>query len=437
MRHGVSRFAAAGWRPAGAARAARAALAAWATLAVLLLLPACSPAALPPGRGGAEPAPGAEQDGPPGRPIPANPGSLVPTQLVVPPALAQGTIARSRELHAPSGFQIQLYAAGVPGARFMAVGPGGDLYLSMSRAGRVVMLPDRDGDGMADQVVTVAEGLDLPHGLAWHEGALYVAENSRVIRLEYQDGALTPATGYTVVVGDLPRGGSHWSRSIAFGPHGRLYVAAGSSCNVCREDDPQRAAISRYNADGTGEEILATGLRNAVGLAFHPETGELWATENGRDRLGDNFPPDEINIVYPGRHYGWPHCHGNRVPDPEWGRGFDCGQTEPPAVALQAHSAPLGLAFYTGDAFPAPYRGQLFVAFHGSWNRSVPTGYKVVMVPVQAGRPAGGYTDFLTGFLGHDGAWGRPVDLVVGADGALYLSDDKAGAVYRITYIGT
>ncbi|MFO7172125.1 MAG: sorbosone dehydrogenase family protein [Bacillota bacterium] len=364
----------------------------------------------------------------------ALPGPLVPVELEVPPALAEGPFAEPRRLYLPAGFRIQVFAAGLGQARFMAVGPEGDLYLSIPREGRVVALPDRDGDGVADQVVTVAEGLDRPHGLAWHQGDLYVAENSRVIRLEFRDGA--PTGAYQVVVPNLPRGGGHWTRTIAFGPDGKLYVSAGSSCNVCLEDDPRRAAITRYNPDGTGEEIYATGLRNSVGLAFHPETGELWATENGRDLLGDDFPPEEINRIEPGRHYGWPHCHGDRVPDPEFGRGFDCSATEPPAVMMQAHSAPLGLAFYTGDTFPAAYRGQLFVAFHGSWNRSVPTGYKVVLVPFRDGQPAGGPVDFLTGFLVGDRAWGRPVDLVVGGDGALYLSDDRAGAVYRIRYAG-
>ena len=205
---------------------------------------------------------------------------------------------------------------------------------------------------------------------------------------------------------DLPKGGGHWTRTIAFGPDGKLYVSVGSSCNVCEETDQRRAAILQFNPDGTGGRIFARGIRNAVGIAFHPQTGDLWATNNGRDWLGDEFPPETILIVKDGAHHGWPYCNGARIPDPTSGDPFlpDHGQ---PALEIQAHSAPLGLTFYAGEAFPQAYRGSVFAALHGSWNRSVPTGYKVIHIPVRDGKP-GPPEDFATGWLRAGGAWGAP-----------------------------
>jgi glucose/arabinose dehydrogenase len=236
-------------------------------------------------------------------------------------------------------------------------------------------------------------------------------------------------------VSGLPDGG-HSTRTILFGGDGKMYVSIGSSCNVCREKDPRRAAIVRYNRDGGGEEIFATGLRNSVGITWHPATKELWGTDNGRDLLGDDSPPDEINIIREGKNYGWPNCYADRVVDREFGTAEICQKSEAPAVKLQAHSAPLGLAFYTGKQFPREYQGDLFVALHGSWNRSKKTGYKVVRVKIENGRP-GQVEDFITGWLTeNETVWGRPVDLIVGKDGALYLSDDAGGVVYRISYHG-
>jgi glucose/arabinose dehydrogenase len=250
-----------------------------------------------------------------------------------------------------------------------------------------------------------------------------------------RDGA--SAGQATPIVSNLPDGG-HSTRTIVFGADGKLYVSIGSSCNVCKEKDPRRAAVVRYNADGTGEDIFATGLRNSVGLAWHPTTKELWGTDNGRDMLGDDVPPDEINIIRQGQNYGWPNCYADRVPDAEFGSPEFCRKTEPPVAKLQAHSAPLGLAFYTGTQFPKEYHGDLFVAFHGSWNRSKKTGYKVVRLRIGNGR-VNDVRDFITGWLSPDGreeVLGRPVDLVVGKDGGLYLSDDAAGVIYRIGYRG-
>jgi glucose/arabinose dehydrogenase len=341
-------------------------------------------------------------------------------------------------LRVPPGFAIQIFAEDLLRPRFLAVDPRGTLLVSVPRSGRILALPDDDRDGRADRAVLVATDLDLPHGLAVHQSALYVAETGRVVRLGY-DPATRRATGPpAVVVPGLPGRGAHWTRTLAVGPDGRLYVAVGSSCNACEERDPRRAAITRYEADGSGETRLATGLRNAVGLAFHPVTGELWATVNGRDWLGDDRPAEYVTRVEAGGFYGWPYCHwdaaGTLFPDPDLGSRRPCERVARPSLLYQPHAAPLGMAFYTGTAFPPEYRGDLFIALHGSWNRSTPVGYKVVRVRLGDGPPR--VEDFATGWLDGHRAWGRPVDVAVGADGGLYVSDDVQGVVYRISYTG-
>ncbi len=350
--------------------------------------------------------------------------------------LPAGAAGQPLPFQLPPGFRIEVFAGDLGSPRFMTVDPAGTLLVSIPRDGRVVALPDRDRDGRADAVVTVADGLDRPHGLAVKDGALWVAETGRVLRFRYDQAALRAADP-VIVVPSLPPGGGHWTRTIAFGPDGRLHVSVGSSCNVCREQDPRRAAIIRYEADGTGEKIFASGLRNAVGIAFHPVTGVLWATVNERDWRGDDVPPDYITEVKEGGFYGWPECFvagGRPVPDDRASRSAGCPPVALPTIEIQAHSAPLGLAFYTGTLFPPEYRGSLFVAYQGSWNRSVPTGYKVVRVPFRDGRP-GPVEDFATGWLADGRVHGRPIDVAVGADGALYLTDQSAGRVYRITFV--
>ena len=340
-------------------------------------------------------------------------------------------IDQDGQITLPPGFRIATFASGLRNPRFMAISPKGDLFASLSISGRVVALPDLDGDGRADLSRKVLDGLDRPHGLAFHQGYLYVAENSRILR--FRQEARYAFGGREVVVPSLPKDGGHWTRTIRFGPDGKLYASVGSSCNACVEDDQRRAAILRYNSDGTGEQIYAKGLRNAVGIAFHPQTGELWATENGRDWLGDDLPPDELNRIKEGAHYGWPYCYGQRVVDDQFRKTEFCRTTEPAALEFPAHSAVLGLAFYTGSMFPQEYQGDLFVASHGSWNRSVPTGRKIFRVRMKDGRPER-WEEFATGWLGQSGGWGSPVDVIVGPDGALYVSDDHAGLIYRITY---
>lgn len=363
------------------------------------------------------------------------------------PLFAQGSEIPLDQLTAPAGFRIEVHARDLLGARFMEWGADGRLWVATigSKGYRtgpgesaIVVLHDRDGDGRAESRTVFADNLNRAHDLAFHGGWVYVGEEAQIIRLKDQDGDGRADTREVVIPG-LPEGG-HWTRTVAFGPDGLLYVSIGSSCNVCDEADERRAAILRSRPDGSGQEFVARGLRNSVGLAWHPETGELWATNNGRDWLGDDLPPEEINLVSGGRHYGWPRCYGDRIPDPEYGVPEFCAETVPPALTMQAHSAPLGIVFYTGDQFPPEYRGEAFVAFHGSWNRSRATGFKVVRVRVRDGRPVG-YEDFITGWLRpgateNSEAWGRPVGLAVGPDGALYVSDDRAGVVYRVTYSG-
>ena len=336
-------------------------------------------------------------------------------------------------LEAPAGFQVNLFAENLGRARFMALDPRGRLMVCDMGGGRVLTLPDEDHDGRADRVVEFASGVNLAHSLAWRQGKAYVTGGTEVVEFTDTDGDGV-ADSRRAIIDDLPDGPGHITRTIVFDPaEKKMYVSVGSSSNVTPEQDRRRAAVLRFDPDGSHMEVFATGLRNSVGLAFDPTTGQLWGTDNGRDWLGDNLPPDELNIIREGGFYGWPWYYGDNIPDPEFKTRPAPGI--PPALELQAHSAPLGLCFYTGEQFPQEYRGDVFVCFHGSWNRTVSTGYKLVRVRVREGRPAS-YEDFLTGFLTDTGVTGRPVDPIVGADGALYFSDDQRGRIYRVTWGG-
>jgi glucose/arabinose dehydrogenase len=344
------------------------------------------------------------------------------------------------QLKAPPGFHITVFADNIDGARMLLFSPGGVLLISESGEGKVVALPDPKHTGKAERTVTVLDGLSEPHGLAFYEDKLYVAENDKVRRYDWDEAHLRASNPKQLA--DLPDGGGHSTRTLVF-HGGKMYISAGSSCNVCLEKDPRRAAVMEFNPDGSGQKIFAKGLRNAVGLAVNPKTDTVWATVNGRDWLGDDLPPEVIvDLGKDGGDFGWPYCYGDRVPDPNFTKPGDnrCQSVIAPKVQMQAHSAPLGLAFYEGSQFPAEYRNNIFVAFHGSWNRSVPTGYKVVRVKLDdKGQPQGAAEDFITGWLAPDetkkGRWmGRPVGIVIGGDGTMYVSDDSVGVIYRITY---
>lgn len=343
----------------------------------------------------------------------------------------------------PEGFEISVFAADVEDARSLARSPSGVIYVGSRRAGNVYAVVDADGDGKAEKVHTLASGLNSPNGVAFREGSLYVAEVSRVLRFDGIEEKLDDPPKPVVVTDDYPSDRHHGWKYIAFGPDGWLYVPVGAPCNICDPEDPIYATITRIRPDGSGREIYAEGIRNTVGFTWHPETGELWFTDNGGDNLGNDRPPDELNRApEKGLHFGYPYCHGGDFPDPEFGvdRGSEgvCGKYVAPVQKLGPHVAALGVKFYTGEMFPAEYRGQIFIAEHGSWNRDTPLGYRVMQVTLDGGR-ATSYEPFATGWLpgkDEDDAWGRPVDLLFLPDGSMLLSDDKAGTIYRITYRG-
>ncbi len=369
---------------------------------------------------------------------------LLPERLAVNAPLAHMLLGRGveppppdeleRRLQVPAGFSVTLYARGIAGARFMRRTAAGDLLVSQPRAGRVALVRrDADGDGAPDGLEPVIEGLNRPHGLDLSGPWLYIAETDAVGRIRF-DAATGKTRGeFERIVTGLPAGGNHWSRTIRFGPDGGLYVSIGSSCNACVEDDPRRAAMMRFEADGSGGEIFATGLRNSVGFDWQPGTGHLFATDNGRDLLGDDFPPCELNRVERHGFYGWPFANGDRVQDPDLGAGREerIRTSRPPAHGFRAHTAPLGITFLRGESWPEHYRNAALVALHGSWNRRRKDGYEVASLHWKDDgsieeRP------FLVGFLENDDVIGRPVDVVEDPEGVIYVSDDYAGAIYRV-----
>lgn len=335
----------------------------------------------------------------------------------------------------PPGFSIDLYADDVPGARSLTLGERGTVFVGTRGEGRVYALVDRDGDQKADRVYVVADGLDSPNGVAFRDGALYVAEISRILRFDGIESRLANPGKPVVVTDRFPHDAHHGWKFIAFGPDGLLYVPVGAPCNVCEVHDPY-GTIQRMRPDGTGMETFARGIRNTVGFAWDPDTRDLWFTDNGRDWLGDNLPPDELNHApVKGLNFGFPYVYGNGIPDPKFGHRKPPVRFVPPVQELGPHVAPLGMRFYTGTMFPERFRKQVFIAEHGSWNRTVPIGYRVTVVTLVDGRSTG-YEVFAEGWLGPGGAWGRPVDVLVMPDGALLVSDDRRGAVYRIRYDG-
>jgi glucose/arabinose dehydrogenase len=336
-------------------------------------------------------------------------------------------------LRVPAGLAIEVFAE-LPKVRALRVTPAGDIAASVPREGKIVLLErDADGDGRSDGTRTLLEGLNRPHGIDFNDGWLYVGETDAVGRVRFDAAARTVSGAFERVVTGLPGGGNHWTRTVRFGPDGWMYVSIGSSCNACVEEDARRAAMMRFRPDGTEGETFATGLRNSVGFDWRPDGGELYATDNGRDLLGDDFPPCELNRVVQGGFYGWPYANGARQPDPDLGEGHaqEIATSIPPAHGFRAHNAPLGMVFLTQALSPTLPRGTAIVALHGSWNRTKKDGYEAVSLHFEADGTIREEA-FLTGLLVDDEVIGRPVDVVQGPDGAVYVSDDYGGVVYRI-----
>lgn len=333
----------------------------------------------------------------------------------------------------PEGFHISVFAE-VPNARSLALSPNGTLFVGNRDGDKVFAATDKNKDGRADSVYTIASGLNMPNGVAFRDGALYVAEINRILRFDNIENNLAHPPAYHVVYDKFPTDRSHGWKFIAFGPDGKLYVPVGAPCNICDPGLPY-ATITRMNPDGSGLEVYARGIRNTVGFTWHPQTQDLWFTDNGRDNMGDDMPSDELNVApKQGLHFGYPYCHQGNTLDPEFGKGKNCADYVPPVQLMDAHVAALGLRFYTGTMFPAEYRNQLIIAQHGSWNRSTPSGYRLMLVKLDSNK-AVSYTPFATGWLQNEkDVIGRPVDVQVMPDGSLLVSDDKKGAVYRITY---
>lgn len=339
-----------------------------------------------------------------------------------------------KQLHLPYGFKISIFAEDVPGARQMALGEHGVVFVG-TREGQVYALQDKDGDGVAEQRYTLANELYLPNGVAYRSGALYVAEVNRIIRFDEIESQLDHPPSPVVVFDKLPSERHHGWKFLRFGPDGKLYSAVGAPCNVCLPKDKIYASLFRINPDGSGFEILAQGIRNTVGFDWEPRTHHLFFNDNGRDYLGDDVPADELNQwTGDSEHYGFPYCHAGNIPDPDLAGDMKCGQFKGPVWRYKAHVAPLGMRFYTGSQFPENYYKQLFVAQHGSWNRSQPQGYQVVQIKFSSSEPIGEQS-FVSGWLTPEGkALGRPVDILQTADGSLLISDDQLGVIYKVEY---
>lgn len=350
----------------------------------------------------------------------------------VPAAVSDETLLDTLEV--PAGFHIELYAPDLPGARSMTLSPNGTLFVGTRTKGRVYAVRDENGDQRADRVYTLDTGLNMPNGVALRDGSLYVAEVNRILRYDDVESRLDNPPEPVVVRDDYPTDTHHGWKFIAFGPDGKLYIPVGIPCNVCRPDNEIYGTITRMNPDGSEREIYARGVRNSVGFDWHPKTGELWFTDNGRDWLGDNRPPDELNRVSEKEeHFGFPFCHGEDIPDPEF--GFDCSMFTPPARELGPHVASLGMRFGHNSNFPERYRNGIFIAEHGSWNRKDPIGYRITFVPLNDKGEVQGYEVFAEGWLAEEGSvLGRPVDIQFIKDGSMLVSDDKGGRIYRISY---
>jgi glucose/arabinose dehydrogenase len=337
------------------------------------------------------------------------------------------------QIELPAGFRIHLFAVGVENARQLALGDKGTVFAGSRKAGKVHAVVDRDGDDVADRVYLLAENLEMPSGIEFQSGSLYVGALDRILRFDGIESRLEQPPQAEVVSSEFPDKTHHGWKYLRFGPDGLLYVPVGAPCNLCEE--PGFAQIRRIRSDGEGMEVFAEGVRNSVGLAFHPDSKELWFTDNGRDMMGDDMPGDELNHApRAGLHFGYPYCHQGDTLDPEFGDGKTCADFTPPGLTLGAHVAALGLTFYTGKMFPPGYRNQLFIAQHGSWNRSEKAGYNLLLVRFDEQGRVSGSEVFASGWLQGQENWGRPNDVLQMPDGSLLISDDQAGVIYRITY---
>lgn len=342
-----------------------------------------------------------------------------------------------KQLHAPQGFTLSVFADNLPNARSLALGDNGVVFVGTGSEGAIYAVQDSNNDGVADKRYLIANHLYLPNGVAYKNDSLYVAEVNRIIRFDRITQQLANPPKPVVVYDQFPSEEHHGWKYLRFGPDNKLYTTVGAPCNICEPEKPIYSSLVRLNADGSGFEILARGIRSSVGFDWQPETGALFFTENGRDYLGDDLPPDELNRwMTTGEHFGFPYCHGGDIPDPEFAAGKKCSQFTAPAWKFKAHMAPLGLRFYRGKQFPVEYQNQLFVAEHGSWNRSEPHGYRVAMVKFNQGKPVAEQV-FIDGWLRKDGGViGRPVDILEMPDGSLLISDDKLGVIYKVEYSG-
>ncbi len=364
-------------------------------------------------------------------------GSAAPPPHVdeVPPAESLVSAPSTPQLRVPPGYDI-VKIASLRGPRVILPRDDGSLFVTQTGDDLLALVADRDGDGQYE-VTTLRRNLDSPHGMALHGGFLYIANTGAVVR-SVLDSAGLP-TGALETVARYSHGGGHFTRSIVFGDDGGMYVSIGSSCNLCIETSPDRAAVMRFDADGRNGRVFARGLRNAVGMAVHPVTRAIWVSQHERDNLKpdhENLPPEEINILQDGGDYGWPYCHSDRVPNPEYNDQARCDRTIPPALKMQAHSAPLGMTFLaTATQLPKDWRGDLLLSFHGSWNRDTPTGAKVVRIRVQNNRPVS-YEDFVVGWQRANGSrWGRPADVAVAHDGSVLIADDFGDAIWRLSRV--
>jgi len=338
-------------------------------------------------------------------------------------------------LQLPAGFKISIFADNVPNARSLALGDNGIVYVSTRQAGKIYAVQDSDGDGKADKTYTLASHLYLPNGIAYKAGALYVAQPHRIIRFDQIEKHLTAPPKPVVIFDKLPADKHHGWKYLRFGPDNKLYSAVGAPCNSCESNQPIYGTLFRLNPDGSEFEIIANGVRNTVGFDWQPTTQALYFTENGRDNLGDDVPPDELNHWQKkGEHFGYPYCHAGEILDPDLAGNKQCSQFVAPAWKFKAHNAPLGMRFYQGDQFPIAYKNQLFVAQHGSWNRSEPDGYRIALVTFKDNQPVDEQV-FISGWLTKTGqVLGRPVDILELPNGSLLISDDKQGVIYQVRY---